>query len=307
MAQEPLKGFTFIDLSTRLPGPLAGNLIGGLGAKVIKIEDLQVQDPFNKGLFSEMDECFKEWYSSLNNKKEILRFDFKSKKDIEKIHELVKKSDGVIMGLPPKVKKALKLTNSDLELYKKPLCIIDLKASKTQVGSMHELNALALSGMLKLYVDGRKEKTLRPPFLPFAGISFGQKVGMDLLAGTLQAQREEKVVFISTYLFETNKEVFQPFWTETLQKGGRTKFLHSGLYPCYCLYRTKDNGYVALAAVEKKFWLKFCELFNLDIPLEQRFEKGERIFNKVSNLFLSLSKKEISDALKGNDICLSLV
>ena len=307
MIQEPLKGFTFIDLSTRLPGPLAGNLIGGLGAKVIKIEDIMIQDPFSKGLFSEMDECFPEWYNTLNNKKEILRFDFKSKQDTQKIRNLIKKSDGVIMGLPPNVKKALKLTNSDLELHNKPLCVIDLKASKNQVGSMHELNALALSGMLKLYVDGRKEKTLRPPFLPFAGISFGQKVGMDLLAGTLQAQKEKKVVFISTYLFETNKEVFQPFWTENLQKRGRTKFLHSGLYPCYCLYRTKDDGYVALAAVEKKFWLKFCEIFGLNIPLEQRFEKGEKVFKAISDLFLGLSKKEVSDILKDNDICLSLV
>lgn len=307
MAQKPLKGFTFIDLSTRLPGPLAGNLIGGLGAKVIKVEDLQVQDPFNKGLFSEMDECFTEWYSSLNSRKEILRFDFKNQQDVEKIHEFIKGSDGVIMGLPPKVKKTLKLTNSDIELYNKPLCVIDLKASKTQVGSMHELNALALSGVLKLYVDGKKEKMLRPPFLPFAGISFGQKVGMDLLAGTLQAQREKRAVFISTYLFETNKEVFQPFWTETLQKKGRTKFLHSGLFPCYCLYRTKDNEYVALAAVEKKFWLKFCELFDLKIPPEKRFDKGEVIFSRISQRFLSLSKKEITDILSGNDICLSLV
>ena len=110
MAHKPLKDFTFIDLSSRLPGPLAGNLIGGLGAKVIKVEDRQIQDPFNKGLFSEMDECFTEWYNSLNNRKEILRLDFKSQQDIEKIHELIKKSDGVIMGLPPKVKRALKLT-----------------------------------------------------------------------------------------------------------------------------------------------------------------------------------------------------
>ena len=53
-----LKGFTFLDLSHRLPGPLAGNLLGGLGARVIKIEDKKIQDPFNEGLFSKMDESF---------------------------------------------------------------------------------------------------------------------------------------------------------------------------------------------------------------------------------------------------------
>ena len=132
MSQKPLKGFIFIDLSTRLPGPLAGNLIGGLGGKVIKVEDHNIQDPFKKGLFSEMDECFPDWYKSLNDKKEIVRFDFKDKKDCEKIHQLIKTSDGIIMGLPPKVRENMKLTESDLKQYKNSLCVVDIKASRTQ-------------------------------------------------------------------------------------------------------------------------------------------------------------------------------
>ena len=106
-----LEGFTFLDLSHRLPGPLAGNLLGGLGAQVIKVEDKLYQDPFNDGLFSKMDDAFKDWYKGLNNKKEIRKLDFSDQEDRRSLETLVQNSDGIIMGLPSKVRHKLKLTN----------------------------------------------------------------------------------------------------------------------------------------------------------------------------------------------------
>ncbi|MDC0254797.1 CoA transferase [Bacteriovoracales bacterium] len=300
-----LEGFTFLDLSHRLPGPLAGNLLGGLGARVIKIEDKLYQDPFNDGLFSKMDDAFKDWYKDLNNKKEILKLDFSDQEDRRSLESLVQNADGIIMGLPSKVRHKLKLTNEDLEDLKRPLAVIELKASKSRKNFMHELNALALTGLLKLYVNGRNEDFIRPPFLPFSGIAFGQKVGMDLLAGVLKSKKEEKATFITTYLFETAQEVFSPFWPQGLQEKKRTKFLHNGLYPCYCIYRTKDYKYVALAAVEKKFWIQFCEIF--DFSLKDRFDTREEAFKMVSQKLGSFTQEEIKNKIKGHDICLSLV
>ncbi|MEE2743884.1 MAG: CoA transferase [Bdellovibrionota bacterium] len=300
-----LEGLTFLDLSHRLPGPLAGNLLGGLGARVIKVEDKFYQDPFNDGLFSKMDDAFKDWYKGLNNKKEILKLDFSNNEDHRSLKKLVQTSDGIIMGLPPKVRQKLELSDEDLKELNKPLAVIELKASKSRKNFMHELNALALTGLLKLYVNGRKEDFIRPPFLPFSGIAFGQKVGMDLLAGVLKSKREGKAIFITTYLFETAQEVFSPFWPPALQEKKRAKFLHNGLYPCYCIYRTKDGKYVALAAVEKKFWAQFCEIF--DFSMEDRFDTSENAFKIVSQKLGGYTQKEIKNKIKGHDICLSLV
>jgi crotonobetainyl-CoA:carnitine CoA-transferase CaiB-like acyl-CoA transferase len=302
-----LKGFTFLDLSHRLPGPLAGNLLGGLGARVIKIEDKNIQDPFNDGLFSKMDESFKEWYIHLNDKKEIQKIDFSNLEDQNHLLQLIKSSDGIIMGLPEKVRQKLHITDEHLRAMNRPLAIIELKASKNNKSFMHDLNALALSGLLKLYVDGRKEKIIRPPFLPFSGIAFGQKVGMDLLAGVLKSKKEQTSTFITTYLYETTLEVFLPFWSKHLQEKERTKFLHSGLYPCYCIYKTKDNKYVALAAAEKKFWIEFCHLFDLNFSPEKRFDTKENVFNEVAQKISTYTQQEINKKIKGHDICLSLV
>jgi alpha-methylacyl-CoA racemase len=303
-----LAGHTFIDLSHRLPGPLAGHLLAGLGAKVIKIEDHKFKDAFLVGLFASFDENFKEWYQELNYRKEVLRFDFSNSQDQENIIEIVNKSDGVIMGLPPKVQAKLKLNQEDFDKRGKPLAVIEMLASKSNNSAMHDLNALALTGLLSLYVEGQKEKVLAPPFLPVSGIAFGQKAAFDLLAATILAKKNNSPVYTKAYLLESTKEIFDPFWPKKSRKEGRLKFLHNGLYPCYSLYRTKDEKYIGLAAVEEKFWLKLCELFNLEIEPEKRFHSDDNsVFKQLSNCFSNLTQEQISKTIEGNEVCLSLI
>jgi len=73
-----LKGHVFIDLTHRLPGPLAGKILADLGATVIKIEDEKHKDPFLSGAFSAFDQSCENWYEELNRKRQIVRLDFKS-------------------------------------------------------------------------------------------------------------------------------------------------------------------------------------------------------------------------------------
>ena len=66
---ELLKGKVILDLSHRLPGPLAGKVLADMGAEVIKVEDQKFKDPFIHGLFAEMDPSFPHWYEELNSNK----------------------------------------------------------------------------------------------------------------------------------------------------------------------------------------------------------------------------------------------
>ena len=134
-------------------------------------------------------------------------------------------------------------------------------ASRKVKKSMHDLNAMSLAGLLSLYVADKKEKIVAPPFLPIAGISFGHKAATDLLAAYVKSLRDSKTIFVKTYLDEATEDIYGLFWPEADRKNKRVKFLHNGLYPCYALYQTKDHKYVALAAVEEKFWQRFCEIF----------------------------------------------
>lgn len=306
MMFKPLKGMTIVDLSHRLPGPLCGKILSDLGASVIKIEDHVFQDPFLSGLFAQFDSSFISWYENLNKGKKIERFDFNSIQDQKKIHELVTNADAVIMGLPPKTREKLKLTDQDLTMTK-PFVLIELLASATEKKSMHDLNALAMTGLLSLYVAHENEKIVDPPFLPIAGISFGHKAATDLLAAYICAQRENKTQFVKTFLDKVTDEILGIFWPEADRQQGRTKFLHNGIYPCYALYQTKDRKYVALAAVEEKFWNRFCEVFGIETSLDRFYNQDESLFKLISDKLHQFTQKEIESKIADEDLCLSVI
>ncbi len=306
MNNKPLSDMTIIDLSHRLPGPLCGKILSDLGAKVIKIEDHIFKDPFLSGLFAQFDKSFVSWYENLNNNKNIQRFDFKSAADQAKIHELVFSADAVIMGLPNKTREKLKITDQDLSL-KKPMVVIELLASETEKKSMHDLNALAITGLLSLYVADKNDKIIDPPFLPIAGISYGHKAATDLLAAYIRALKENQTQFVRTYLDQVTKDILGIFWPEQDRQEGRSKFLHNGSYPCYSLYQTKDEKYVALAAVEEKFWLRFCEVFKINSSLDRFHNLDRTLFNLISKEIQKYSIDQIKELVAQEDICLSII
>lgn len=306
MSFKPLQGMTIIDLTHRLPGPLCGKILSDLGAKVIKIEDHVFKDPFLSGLFAQFDSSFTSWYENLNAGKSIQRFDFNSPEDQKKIHDIVINADAVIMGLPAKTREKLQITDAQLSLSK-PMVVIELLASATEKKSMHDLNALAMTGLLALYVAGQTDKIVDPPFLPIAGISFGHKAATDLLAAYIAAVKSNKTQFIKTYLDQVTEDILGIFWPLADRKLGRTKFLHNGIYPCYSLYQTKDLNYVALAAVEEKFWNRFCEVFNLKTTQDRFFNEDKSLFELISQVITQHTTEEIEALIKDEDLCLSII
>ena len=306
MSSKPLSGMKIIDLSHRLPGPLCGRILSDLGAEVIKIEDQEFKDPFLSGLFAQFDKSFTSWYENLNAGKTIQRFDFNSASDQKTIYDLVVGADAVIMGLPPKTREKLKLTDNDLK-FSRPFVVIELLASQHEKKSMHDLNAMAATGLLSLYVANKNDAIIDPPFLPIAGISFGHKGATDLLAGFVRSMKTLETQFIKTYLDQVTEEVLGIFWPEKDRAEGRTKFLHNGIYPCYSLYQTKDKKYVALAAVEEKFWKGFCDVFELKTTLDRFHHSDNQLFDLVSEKIKSFTSEEIAQKIEAQDLCLSVI
>ncbi len=303
-----LSNIKILDLSHRLPGPYAGMILSKLGAEVIKLEDMTFQDPFKSGLFHQFDPSFESWYQELNQTKKIITLDFNQASDIEKIHQLVSQVDGIIMGLPTKIQMALNLSSEQIKGLKKPLAMVDMKASKDKMPAMHDLNAMAEIGILKLYLqDFKAQKIVPPPFLPFLGASFGHNVATQLISAILKSKLENSSVSVSAYMFDDCQELYQPFYSKDLQESGRTRFLHNGAYPCYCIYQLKDGHYAALAAVEEKFWEILVKNLNLPLPKEARFDTKLESFEAVADVFLTLSSKELAEFIKMHDACLSLI
>lgn len=302
-----LKGIKIIDLTHRLPGPLAGKILQELGAEVIKIEDQTHKDPFLSGMFSEFDQSFEDWYQELNGNKKIVRLDFKSENIKQEIARYTQDADGILLSLSPKLKLKLGLDDESLKQLKGPVAVVELEASSTHNKAMHDLNALAISGFLSLHVANETSEVVSPPFLPVAGIAFGQQVATQMLANIIQMRSSQLPVKSVCYLHDTAETLFHPFWSKKLQAEKKTKFLHNGAYPCYSLYRSKDGNYVAVAAVEEKFWSDLIETFQISLPLNRRFETNSKAFHEVASVFAKLNTSEIETLAKDKELCLSIV
>ena len=301
-----LEGLRIIDLTHRLPGPLAGKILADLGAEVIKVEDEKHKDPFLSGMFSDFDKSFESLYGELNRRKRVLRFDFKAADARARIHALVKSADGVLLSLSPKLKGSLGLSAEELKGVG-PIAVVELEASSTHNKAMHDLNALAISGFLSLHVSHEEGQIVAPPFLPVAGIAFGQQVATQMLANIIHAKKNNTFVNTVSYLHDTAELILSPFWSEDLRSQKKTKFLHNGAYPCYSLYRTLDGQYVAVAAVEDKFWTDLIATFGIGLPLERRFETKEDAFETVANVFAKLHADEIESKARDKELCISIV
>lgn len=299
-----LNGLKIIDLTHRLPGPLAGKILQELGAEVIKIEDEKHKDPFLSGMFSEFDRSFENWYEELNGKKKIIRLDFKSPDIKKKIADIIADADGILLSLSPKLKTTLGLNDENLM---RELAVVELEASSTHNKAMHDLNALAISGFLSLHVAHETNAVVPPPFLPVAGIAFGQQVATQILANIIASKKSKSLVKTVSYLHDTAEAIFHPFWSQELRTQKRTKFLHNGAYPCYCLYRCLDGNYVAVAAVEEKFWSDFIATFNVPLALSQRFNTDAESFRILSDTFAKLTAKEIEAKASNKELCISIV
>lgn len=291
-AKDLLSELHVVDLTHRLPGPMAGKLLVDLGAHVTKIEDTTFGDPFNGAVFSAMDDSFSQWYQQINANKKIVQLSFK--KDIEEIRRSCEKADIILMGLPPKIENALGLSDLDHTHVS-----VTMTASHHKRESMHDLNVLAQLGYLNRHVqEFPKHDIIAPPFFPFAGVLFSQAIVQTALAGYIKALKESKRIQVSCALDEATKNSLHP-----LHVPDQEHFLHNGRYPCYNIYRLQD-GHIALACLEDKFWHKFCDTFELELTLEQRFhDKDDSVKKMISDYFKPLTKHVVREKINHQDMC----
>lgn len=304
---KPLEGIKVLDLSQRLPGPLAGKLLADKGAEVVKIEDTTAPDPFQHIFPESFDASFLDWYRELNAAKRLERLDLRAPDSRLKIATWIDWADIILVGVSDKFANQLGLGEQQLRDLAGPKVVLSLGASQASKTAMHDLNALAEGGFLDMHVAGHTHSPLAPPFLPIAGIAFGQQIALSALALLIKAQRERKCVVSKVFMLEAITEVFNSFWSEQLRGQKRTKFLHNGAYPCYCLYRSKDGDWVAVAAVEEKFWLLFAEALQLKLDATERFSRSPEVFQRVAAAIEKLTSAELDKLLVSKDICVSLI
>jgi crotonobetainyl-CoA:carnitine CoA-transferase CaiB-like acyl-CoA transferase len=90
--------------------------------------------------------------------------------------------------------------------------------------------------------------------------------------------------------------------------GGKKRF--QGRLAHYSIYRTKDGKYLAVGALEKKFWRNLCmKIGREDLTEKQPSDESPRedVKNELQKIFLTLSRDEWVERLKDEDVCIAPV
>ncbi|MEN8137334.1 MAG: CoA transferase [Bacteroidota bacterium] len=310
----PLTGVRILDLSRLLPGPMATQMLGQMGAEVIKIEDPENGDPIRSYPPVENGESL--YYLALNRSKRSVALDLYSEEDKNILLSLVEKSDVLIEQFRPGVMKALNLDYDSLKKINPKLIMISL-SGYGQFGELysragHDINYMATSGVLDLNRDADGKPVV--PDFQLADIAGGSYM---LLTAVTTALYSVKNTGEGLHIDLSMTDALLPFTTMSFTRKSRENDIGlykkaplSGGLANYDVYKTKDGGWMALGALEPKFWNTFCDAvgkkkWKAYLLPEEAHKHGLK--TQVIELFLRKTKAEWTEISKKYDMCLTPV
>jgi crotonobetainyl-CoA:carnitine CoA-transferase CaiB-like acyl-CoA transferase len=80
----------------------------------------------------------------------------------------------------------------------------------------------------------------------------------------------------------------------------------NGKFPCYRVYRTKDDKYITIGALEEKFWNNLCRALEREdlIPHQHATgSQGDEVVAQLEKIFLTKTRDEWAEYLEGFEIC----
>lgn len=282
-----LEGVRVIDFTERVQGPYATQILGDLGAEVIKIERVQAVTPDGRpderyGIPQSEGSLYRATFLANNRNKRSLAINIKDPDGRALVLGLIENADLVYENFRPGVMDRLGLGFDSCREVNPAIVYV----SATGYGDDgpyvahpgQDLLAQALSGMGQMNIspDGRPlpvGMSITDVLGGMYGVvgtlaaiihqrrtGQGQRVSVDLLSSALAAQAEHLVHYM-------NSDVGEPY-RETSQHA------HGYIPPPYGFYRTKD-GFIALSSGRQIG--DICDILGIDdLSQDSRFDTFEK-------------------------------
>ncbi len=239
-----------IDLSQYIPGPYATRLMADLGADVIKIEP-PGGDPMRR-ILSDKNEP-SPLYLQLNRGKRVQFVDLKSRSGKAAFSRLIEGCDVLLDGFRPGTLDGLGFGFDRLESINAGLIYCGLSGFG-QTGpdadkAGHDVGYCAAAG---LYGHAGPARPPAIPFPPLADHVGSLQAVNSILAALVYKRRTGQGCHLDVSLYESILS-----WQYFSQTPGVIDMLSGGA-AYYNIYATADGRFLALGAIEEKFWSAFC-------------------------------------------------
>lgn len=307
-----LEGIRILDLSRLLPGPFCTMLLADFGAEVIKIEEPGKGD-YSRS-FPPFIKDFGYWHLQLNRNKKSVVLDLKSPEGKAAFLQLAQTADVVVESYRPGVLKKLGVDYATVSKLNSKIvyCSLSGYGSKGPLAKQadHDIGYVSLAGITAM--SGEAEGKPAIPGVLMADMNAAMAAGMSIMIALRHAQMTGEGQEIDINLYNV---------AMTLMPGAASLFFGSGFVaqrgnnwltgqnPNYNIYKTKDNRYVSVGCLEKKFWSNLCLALERPdmVDLIEDSSKFAYLQEQLADEFQKRTMREWEAYLFGKDTCVTPV
>jgi alpha-methylacyl-CoA racemase len=305
----PLAGYRIVEMAGIGPAPFAAMLLADMGAEVIRVDRREEAD---LGLPGQREVKF----DVLNRGRRSIAVDVKAEAGREVVKRLAAKADALIEGFRPGVMERLGLGPEPL-LALNPKLVFGRMTGFGQDGPLaqaagHDINYIALAGVL--HAIGRKGEAPVPPLNlvgDFGG--GGMFLAFGVVSALLEAQRSGKGQVVDAAMVDGSATLMalmfglhaQGTWKD--ERG--VNVLDTGA-PWYDTYRTKDGRWLAVGAIERRFYQAFIEGLGLDpagLPGQHDRAGWPELRRRFAEAIAAKTRDEWARIFAGSDACVAPV
>jgi alpha-methylacyl-CoA racemase len=286
---QPLDGVRVLDLTRLLPGAYATLLLADLGADVVKVEDPRGGDGMRT--LPPLADGRNVYFERLNRNKRSVTLDLRTPDAAAVLDALCARADVFVDSFRPSTARRLGVDPVTLRA-RHPHLVCASISGFGQDGpyverAAHDINYQALAGLLK------------PPQLPgplVGDIGAAMQTAVGILAALLQQARTGVGSIVDVSIHEAAMAWAMFPSTSDLVNA------------CYNLYETSDGQWLALGALEPKFWAGFCQRIGRPDLVPLQYAQGEeraRVVREVSEVIRSRTRDQWLSAFSDADVCLT--
>ncbi|QHA10058.1 CoA transferase [Streptomyces broussonetiae] len=293
-----------VELAGIGPGPFAAMLLADLGADVVRVDR-----PGGPGLGID------PAYDVTNRNKRSVVVDLKTPHGPARVLDLAERADVLIEGYRPGVAERLGIGPEDCHA-RNPRLVYGRMTGWGQDGPLaqragHDVAYIALTGTLGMI--GRPDE---PPAVPanllgdYAGGSLYLAVGV--LAALYHARATGTGQVVDAAIVDGTAHL-SAMIHGMLAAGGwqdrRAANLLDGGCPYYGTYETADGGYMAVGALEGRFYEEFLRLIDLEnlAGAHKDWTRWGELRERVAARFKSRTRAEWTALFEGTDACVAPV
>ena len=290
----PLAGLRVLDLTRLLPGPVCTLYLADLGADVVKIEDTGAGD-YARNLGNRPG-TVSAFYRAVNRNKRSAAIDLKNPRGRDVFLALAKKADVIVESFRPGVVSNLSVDYATIAKINPRIVYASISGygqtgPRSQMAG-HDINYLGYAGVL----DQTGTRNGPPALcnLQIADLLGGAAcAAIGILAALVGAQRTGRGRYVDVAMADASL-AHNIFALHALAQWGRTlprgEDLLTGGVPCYGVYGTQDGRWLAVGALEDKFWQALCVAVDRPDLATSAFasgEDGKRVRGELEAMFAS--------------------